>query len=60
LCQKFKNKVNEVIKRQKDLKELEKANEIQIKAASTITRKTAEAVGREWSKCKAAIENNFT
>ena len=49
-----------MMKNQKGLAAIEKFNQIQVKAASTITRKTEEAVGIEWAKCKSAIENNFS
>jgi ankyrin repeat protein len=44
---------------QRGLLAIDKFNEIQVKAASTITRKAEEGVKIEWAKCKSAIENNF-
>ena len=46
--------------RQRGLNAVDKFNDIQVKAASTITRKTEEAVKIQWAKCKSAIENNFS
>ena len=52
--------VSKVITSKKGLGIVKQFNEIQVKAASTITRKAEEAVGVEWNKCRSAIENNFS